>query len=405
MFSWIKIISFLVAGAIVVALGYVLVIQKNIPTEITPEQQTGAVTPDNATTTAGEQDGNITEKSISASTTTSTAAKSTSSAPATTTTKQIPPKIVIPEKAVVPILPETKLTVPTSTPESIAPKLPPEIAINPQTIVGLLCRFDLTIRDVASNALIAQGEVESKGSGVIVSADGKILTNRHVVRKESGVESTIIDGNNISGNFTYSLKQCLVGVVPPNTTLPTPEEIRTVNPLVMVTVLPYTASVERISSSAGLSDMERQYADFALLKINGLSPDGPTFGYDILPTSFPYAKVIPINETIRPGEQVITFGFPGDVPAARNDSFATMYLSGSLGTVQEIYVGDVYYINTPLLIATDMEIYHGRSGSPLFWRGYVIGLVTAYSSNGTQQNRTESLSVASDAILKNFSLP
>jgi hypothetical protein len=43
-----------------------------------------------------------------------------------------------------------------------------------------------------------------------------------------------------------------------------------------------------------------------------------------------------------------------------------------------------------------MEVAYGRSGSPLFWRGYVIGLVTYFIGN----NRTDSGSVASDAILK-----
>ncbi len=405
MLIWEKIISFLLAGAIVVALGYVLIIQKKIPIESAPAQQTEVVAQNNASTTTEEERGSEVEKPIFTSTTTSTPSAPVNNIPATTTAKQAPPKIVVPEKIEVPVLPENKLVSPTSTPENATPKLPPEIAINHQTVVGLLCKFDLTIKDQVSDKLIAQGEVESKGSGVIVSADGKILTNRHVVKKEGGIQSTIIDGSNVSGNFTYSLKQCLVGVVPPNTTLPTPDEIRAVNPLVMVTVLPYTASVEKISLSVGLSDLEKQYADFALLKINGVSADGPTFGYSSVPASFPYAKIIPINGVMPPGQQVITFGFPGDIGAARNDSFSTMYLSGSLGNVKEVYVGDVYYASTPLVIATNMEIYRGRSGSPLFWRGYIVGLVASYSSNNSQQNRTESFSVASDAILKSFNLP
>jgi len=405
MFSWTKIFPFLLVAILLATLGYIAITQNNISVEAPAEQPGGEVIINN-TQKVEHIDETIPEsKPESANSTSSTKNHQTENAAATTTAKQAPPKIVVPEKIEIPVLPENKLASPTSTPEDTTPKLPLEIAINPQTVVGLLCKFDLTIKDQASGKLIAQGEVESKGSGVIVSADGKILTNRHVVKKESGLDSTTIDGSSVSGNFIYSLKQCLVGVVPPNTTLPTPDEIRAVNPLVMVTVLPYTASVEKISPSVGLSDVEKQYADFALLKINGVSADGPTFGYNSVPVSFPYAKIIPINGVLPPGQQVITFGFPGDIGAARNDSFSTMYLSGSLGSVKEVYVGDVYYASTPLVIATNMEIYRGRSGSPLFWRGYVIGLVTAYSSNNSQENRTESLSVASDAILKSFNLP
>ena len=58
--------------------------------------------------------------------------------------------------------------------------------------------------------------------------------------------------------------------------------------------------------------------------------------------------------------------------------------------------GETEYANMPFVVNTDMEISHGRSGSPLIWRGYVIGLVTFFVGD----NRTDSGSVASDAMIK-----
>lgn len=282
-----------------------------------------------------------------------------------------------------------------------ARNLPPSIDIEPRTIVGLLCSYNIEVKD-SNGRILANGETMAKGSGVIISPDGKILTNRHVIQRDSEQDSATVNGKTVSGTFSYTLKECLAGQAPEGTSLPTPAEIRSINPTVRITVLPYKTSLIETSSGAGLSDLEKKMADFALLKINGLSPDAPTFGYNSLPGSFPYAKILPADNNVLSGDQVLTFGFPGDITQARNDAFGTMYLAGSVGSIKKVYVGDLYYTETPLVITTEMEIYHGRSGSPLFWRGYVVGLVTAYSGNDSQENRTESISVASDAILKDF---
>ena len=62
----------------------------------------------------------------------------------------------------------------------------------------------------------------------------------------------------------------------------------------------------------------------------------------------------------------------------------------------KVEFGNLAYSGVPLVVYTNLEIFHGRSGSPLFWRGYVIGLTTFY----IEGNRTESGSVASDVIIK-----
>jgi hypothetical protein len=99
--------------------------------------------------------------------------------------------------------------------------------------------------------------------------------------------------------------------------------------------------------------------------------------------------------TTIPGE-VITYGFPGDVTSGQGNFFNTLTMTGSVGNVTEIDGGETLYPDMPLTILTDMEISHGRSGSPLIWHGYVIGIVTFFLGD----NRTDSGSVASDAIVK-----
>ncbi|MEK7547096.1 MAG: hypothetical protein AAB536_02880, partial [Patescibacteria group bacterium] len=96
------------------------------------------------------------------------------------------------------------------------------------------------------------------------------------------------------------------------------------------------------------------------------------------------------------GQQVVTYGFPGDVTVGLNESFQTLTMTGSVGNIDGVAGGDKYYENIPLVIYTNLEISRGRSGSPLFWKGYVIGLTTFYVGD----NKTTSGSVASDAIIK-----
>ncbi|HUX35778.1 MAG TPA: trypsin-like peptidase domain-containing protein [Candidatus Paceibacterota bacterium] len=268
-------------------------------------------------------------------------------------------------------------------PIQIPNPLPPEINIDPETFVGILCYFGPPDSATSSGAT-STITLLVRGSGVIVNSKGYILTNRHIVVQQdaSGAE--------------YNLDHCDVGQLPQGTHLPTVEEIRAINPLVRVPVLAYSAQPVFESSSLPLSDVESSYADFAILKITGVSSDGPNFGITSVPASFPYAKLLPVDQYSVEGQGVVTYGFPGDVTAGQNDAFQTLTMTGSIGTIYKVEVGDSYYADIPLVIMTNMEISHGRSGSPLFWRGYVIGLTTFFEVG----NRTDSGSVASDAIIK-----
>jgi hypothetical protein len=275
---------------------------------------------------------------------------------------------------------------------------PPEIAINPQTLVGILCYYNImyTDQDTGESETTAD-QLEVRGSGVIINSEGNILTNRHIIEQpESYTTITDNNGGTIPVAETYNLDHCDVGQLAAGESLPTIPQIQSINPYVNIPVLGYTAQPVFISPTAGLSADEIQYADFAILQITGVSKSGPTFGIDSVPTSFPYAKLLPIKQYPTIDGSVVTYGFPGDVTSGQGNFFQTLTMTGSVGNVTGVDSGDSFYTDTPLVIFTNMEIAHGRSGSPLFWRGYVIGLVTFFTSN----NVTESGSVASDAILK-----
>ncbi len=298
---------------------------------------------------------------------------------ATTTKTTITPK---PTSSFAITIPPIAITI--QQPAQTINSLPPQIQIDPETFVGILCYFNYPA--ALSNASATVSRFMVRGSGVMINSKGDILTNRHIVVQQDSTASGI----------KYQLEHCDVGQLPPGTHLPTVSEIRAINPLVRIPVLGYSAQPVFYSSSLPLSSIESEYTDFAILRITGVSKDGPSFGFNSVPSFFPYAKLIPVDKYNIEGESVVTYGFPGDVTAGQNDAFQTLTMTGSVGTISKVEVGDKYYANIPLVVLTNMEISHGRSGSPLFWRGYVIGLTTFY----VKENRTDSGSVASDAIIK-----
>ncbi len=286
-------------------------------------------------------------------------------------------------------------TVPVAQPETNP--LPPQAQIDPQTMVGILCYYNTTLTNPLNGASVAGGQEMIRGSGVIVNSNGYILTNRHIVQRKDSTEAlNAPNSGQVQINVSYLLDHCEAGTVPTGTHLPTQQEIETINPLIRVPVLGYIVKPVYISSNAGLSNDETLFADFAILQITGLTQSGPTFGVTSVPSSFPYAELLSIDKYDLTGNRVVTYGFPGDVTLGQKDAFQTLTMTGSVGNVSRVEFGNQGYADVPLVVYTNLEIFHGRSGSPLFWRGYVIGLTTFY----IEGNRTESGSVASDAIIK-----
>lgn len=258
--------------------------------------------------------------------------------------------------------------------------------LNARSIVGLNCFF----RHTPTGKILNLG----KGSGVIVKADGTILTARHLVDL---VYSASVDPGSVNPALLQAtvFDHCDVGQVAPGSTLPSADLIRRVNPSTLLPVLAYRAELEYLpsSSSLGVSEVEAAHLDFAVLKIIGLGPDAGYFGITELPAKFETAAISRF-ESPAEGAEVVTYGFPGDATQARQGAFGTFYLLGSVGRVKQIQGGDLKFLNKPLILNTELEVRGGRSGSPLFWNGKVVGIVTAHAV----QNVTDSYSVSMEAI-------
>lgn len=260
----------------------------------------------------------------------------------------------------------------------------PETLINARSIVGLDCIYSGPNGETA----------EARGSGVLITPDGAILTVRHLVDLKY---SARLDPGSVSDYMAqnYSLDHCDVGQVPSGSVLPSPDVIRSLNPIIPVPGLYYRAGLTYVPQSAGLSQSEADHLDFALLKISGLSDAGKITVGVSMPASFDHSP-LDRSGAMPASTQVLTYGYPGDVTRGMGQQFSRLYLLGSVGRVREVYGGDAAFFNQPFVVNTEMEVRGGRSGSPLFLNGKVVGIVTAHSAD----NVTDSFSVSSGAIYK-----
>ena len=255
-------------------------------------------------------------------------------------------------------------------PVSAEPKRIPEIPIAMPSVVVVKCVFSQPDTGASLTAF---------GSGAIVSASGYVLTARHVVDIDYAYRVT----GGKQGASGYRLVSCSAGGAPDGSPAPSPAEIRAINPFTVVASLPYLADIALIPalSGEGMSSAERDFYDVAILKISGVTDDARKFFGASMPASFPASRLI---ATALPGadEEIVTFGFPSGAPAY-GDSFR---LQGSVGAVGRYVVGDARFANEPLGIEARMETIGGRSGSPVFWRGHVVGVVSSkhdYSTDAT----------------------
>jgi S1-C subfamily serine protease len=287
---------------------------------------------------------------------------------------------------------------PSTTPSKLTQGDPPQATINPQTIAGVLCYYNVYLISDGNGTLIPAGfQRETRGSGVIIDSKGDILTNRHVVSQpDEYVTASDNTNHTIPVVMRFQLDHCDVGQLPATTHLPTASEISTFNPYIQIPVLGYTAQPVFFPNTSGLSNNEIAFEDFAILKITGVSMSGPIYGVTSVPSSFPYAHFLAVKPYTQLNGGVVTYGFPGDVTSGQGNFFSTLTMTGSVGKITGVDYGDHFFADTPLTLHTDVEIAHGRSGSPLFWRGYVVGIIMFYQHD----NRTDSGSVATDAIIQ-----
>lgn len=123
-----------------------------------------------------------------------------------------------------------------------------------------------------------------------------------------------------------------------------------------------------------MSDGEYDFADSALLRITSAVTGA-------LPPFF-IASPMKIFELPAEGSEVVSFGFPSGVPSYGNN----FYLQGSVGEIKDSVGGDRFFKDQPMGMTATMETIGGRSGSPVFFRGYVVGVVSSkedYSRNAS----------------------
>ncbi len=319
----------------------------------------------------------------------------TVAAPATTTMNAafVAPKPIA--AAPVPIAPAATPSAtpiaPTSTPLPAATTaaatptsttLPPA-TIAPQSIVGLLCHYRST--DPSS----AGTETLFKGSGVIVSPQGYILTAKHIVDPAwtAWAYSSTLPAATAAAYRNLVLDHCEVGL-PEMNTLPTADEIKSVNPSTQLQgAMQYEAVAYFDPSRGSMSDLEYRQADFAVLKITTTTPDCAMWHKDCNDFGrFPYdaalARDVPPSRTA----QVLDYGYPAELINEYGTDFNLFYLKGAVGYIDAYYGGDQYFKDQPFdfhFVANDIQ--GGRSGSPLFWNGYLVGIFFA-SDNGSTQS-------------------
>ena len=271
------------------------------------------------------------------------------------------PTVSMPVLKLTPVVQSTlpPALVPQAAPVPVALPTPQEISIDLRSVVVIKCVF----KNEAGN------KVTAYGSGVIINAEGYVLTARHVV--DMAYMYAITGGK--QGLVGHSLDSCRIAVPPTGVKTPTPAEIRTINPFTPVTEFTYGAELVLVPpAQSGMSVAEYDFADSALIRIVS-SAHG-----EVLPAFT--ASPMKIVELPARGDAVVSFGFPSGVPAYGSN----FYLQGSVGEIKDIVGGDQLLKNQPMGMTVTMETIGGRSGSPVFWRGYVIGTVSAkedYSRN------------------------
>lgn len=265
------------------------------------------------------------------------------------------------------------------------PDAPPAEAkeINPQAIVGIVCEFRSDEGGIRDKRM-------TRGSGAIITNDGYIVTARSVV-----------DLNYLNEGFEgYELADCLVGQLPKSEPLPDMDAIRKVNAFVRVPYLAYEAEIAYLPNDDGLSEYERAWLDFAILKIQRVNDDAKYFGGpSSLPEEFPAVPIL-ISELPKIGDETLNFAFPSGTTTGFNADVRTLFMQGLVSTTNGYWAGDDAYANDIFLIENHLDTEDtagGRFGSPIFWKGYVVGIHTA-----KQQGSRQIYNLATKAMLGNM---
>ena len=189
------------------------------------------------------------------------------------------------------------------------------------------------------------------------------------------------------GLESYALTNCLVGQLPASDPLPGTEAIRKVNAFVRIPYLAYTAHAAFVPPPGDMSEYEKAWLDFAVLKIDGMNPDARWFGGPTtMPEEFPAAPLL-ISELPKIGDSTMNFSFPSGTSVGFGADTRTLFMQGLISHVTGYWAGDGRYAEDLFLIENYMDTEDtagGRFGSPIFWKGYVIGIHTAKQQESRQ---------------------
>jgi len=268
---------------------------------------------------------------------------------------------------------QAQLTLKTQTPQGTV--------IDANAIVYLTCQYEPKNTPGLNITTVC-------GTGVIVNPKGYILTARHIIDPAWTVQSYPADANiSFYKDLAqgYVLKECMVAY-PSVNRLPTPTEIRTLNPAVFVGEDKYVATTHFVPQTQNVSTDEYQRLDFGILRIDrAVSCTAPGCA---MPTTFPYT---PVSASVLSGTpELVSYGYPRELGVSLRGG-----LKGAAGNLVKYYAGDDRFAQKPLLFewsATDSR--KGRSGSPVFANGKMIGI----SIGAAEENVTVNYGLALPAI-------
>jgi hypothetical protein len=278
------------------------------------------------------------------------------------------------------VVPVPTLVITTPPPvATTTPPVPAAISITPGSIVGVLCTYDY------------RGGIQLiKGTGVIVSPQGYVLTARHIIDPKwtRVAYDTTLDANQKDLYDNAILEHCEIGL-PENISLPSADDIRNSNPAQLITRnFQYSVQPYFVASASGLSTQEYQQADFAVLKVSGPTPTCTFTDQNCsLNGNFPYTPIA--NALPNPNsDQILSYGYPVEISINNaGNQFYDFYLKGAVGTVGNYVLGTQRFAGQPMSFSFEaQDIQDGRSGSPLFWNGHVIGILYGSTVGSTQES-------------------